>query len=260
MDAFFRGRFGVQLLCNHYVALDKGRKATGEVAMDCSIRDVVDDAVTEAKHLCEAHFSSSPAVVIDESTVDSATAAVIRPWLTFTLVELLKNAMSVSVQGSELLATDYYTDEDDINHPPIHINVEHEDGYMLIHIHDLGGGLPTGVLPSSLFSFAQTDKLWDRMDDQTTYAMTRSPLRGLGAGLFLSRLTMQHFGGTVGLQNRHDNSSKQVGCTATVRLNLDTSQPERLVAGECQAMRLEMDETMRDSFVGQHDTFGQRFL
>jgi pyruvate dehydrogenase kinase 2/3/4 len=243
MDAFFRGRYGVQLLCNHYVALNKGKEC-GEVQMDCDIRDVIDDAVTEAKHLCEAHFMTSPDVHISAPLLlagdltGTARATIIRPWLTFTLVELLKNAMAVSVEGSDT-PFDFDTDEDDITLPPIHIDVEQKDGYMLIHIHDQGGGLPKGIRPSSLFVFAQKEKLWDRMDDQTTYAMTRSPLRGLGAGLSLSRLTMQHFGGTVFLQNQVA-GELQTGCTATIRLNLDEEQPERLVASECKAMRLEM--------------------
>jgi hypothetical protein len=50
---------------------------------------------------------------------------------------------------------------------------------------------------------------------------------------------MQHFGGTVFLQNQVA-GELQTGCTATIRLNLDEEQPERLVASECKAMRLEM--------------------
>ena len=53
------------------------------------------------------------------------------------------------------------------------------------------------------FTFAQRTTVYDRMNEQQTYAQVRSPLQGLGTGLALSRWHMRHFGGDLTLENRH---------------------------------------------------------
>ena len=95
VDTFLRGRLGVQLLCDHYVSLHK-KKPRGGVSVDCLVADVIDDAVTEAKHICDAHFEKTPEVLLD--LPPDATLTLIRPWVHHALVELLKNAMAASFE------------------------------------------------------------------------------------------------------------------------------------------------------------------
>ena len=136
IDSFLRERLGVQLLCDHYVALDKG-KPNGGIAVDCNVYEVVDDAATEAKHVCDANCGVAPDVIIsygiegmdslplklcslvgDSLRVggyDDITLTIIRPWLHHALVEVLKNACSSSVQRAE--------DSGDGSNPPeVHVH------------------------------------------------------------------------------------------------------------------------------------------
>ena len=50
---FLRDRLGIQLLCDHYVALNKG-KPGGGISVSSDFNDVLIDAVLESKHVCDA--------------------------------------------------------------------------------------------------------------------------------------------------------------------------------------------------------------
>jgi hypothetical protein len=110
---------------------------------------------------------------------------------------------------------------------------------LLIHIHDQGGGISQqrrkqgkSIDVDSLFAFAQSRRKWDRLQDQQTYAMTRSPLQGLGVGLSMSRIMMRHLGGDLQLTDRldpvsvplHETVELEKGVTTTIawNQNLDT--------------------------------------
>ena len=70
------------------------------------------------------------------------------------------------------------------------------------------------------FASSSADSRWDRLDEQQSYAMVRSPLQSLGVGLPLSRMLLQHFGGDLLLSNRDDGENGFAsGCTATLVLN-----------------------------------------
>ena len=162
------------------------------------------------------------------------------------LVELLKNAMAVSMERMTndentcnlLPPTIYIAIDDHHQHP--------QDNYLSIDILDQGGGFKDPDLAKNtniLFDFVRTkDKLWDRLDDQQTYAMARSPMQGLGVGLCLSRLMMQHFGGTVELSSHPPLSAQhqalsevnpdelESGCVASIKLLKDLDHPEQLYA------------------------------
>eukprot|EP00521_Asterionellopsis_glacialis_P010290 CAMPEP_0195306956 /NCGR_PEP_ID=MMETSP0707-20130614/37467_1 /TAXON_ID=33640 /ORGANISM="Asterionellopsis glacialis, Strain CCMP134" /LENGTH=189 /DNA_ID=CAMNT_0040371189 /DNA_START=51 /DNA_END=620 /DNA_ORIENTATION=+ len=169
----------------------------------------------------------------------NCSLTLVRPWTHHALVELLKNAMASVVQKAA----------DDGSHYPSPIRVilrqndgddNDEQGRGKIHIDiiDQGVGLRAGSDSRKVaFGFAQSSSLkrWDRLDEQWTYAMVRSPLQSLGVGLPLSRMMMQHFGGNVQLlTNYHDNledsenmdgnthtSNGSKGCTASLTLLRD---------------------------------------
>ena len=90
--------------------------------------------------------------------------------------------------------------------------------HIQIQVTDQGGGTEEEIR----FTFCQTQKIWDRLEEQQTYAMTRSPLKGLGVGLSLANLYLRHFGGSLTLEN-----SPSVGMTATLKIPKDTSILER---------------------------------
>lgn len=243
---FLRGRLGVQLLLDHALA------PCGVVETDCDLRTVLEEAISEAHLLCEANYShlvtAAPEVVIVSQTIDRKDSfTIVKPWVHYVLVELLKNGMAVSMERMtndentcNLLPPKMYISIDDHHESP-------EENYLSIDIMDQGGGFSNPELAKStdvLFDFVRTkDKVWDRLDDQQTYSQTRSPMQGLGVGLCLSRLMMQHFGGTVELSShpplslQHQHALVQdgtdhldTGCIASIKLTKDLDAPEQLYA------------------------------
>jgi hypothetical protein len=234
IHAFLQGRLGVQLLCDHLIQLCKGRP-NGAIAMDCSIHEVLTDAITEATQLCEAHYLSSPPVFILESSLNDLTATLVKPWIHYALVELLKNSMAVTVEQAGGVYQQPLDEDDNPATHPLYITLEQtENNLLLIHIHDQGGGIcqqrrkqGKSIDVDSLFAFAQSRRKWDRLQDQQTYAMTRSPLQGLGVGLSLSRIMMRHLGGDLQLVDRldpvslslHETVELEKGVTTTIAWN-----------------------------------------
>mmetsp|Transcript_12754 Transcript_12754/g.18109 ORF Transcript_12754/g.18109 Transcript_12754/m.18109 type:complete len:447 (+) Transcript_12754:127-1467(+) len=243
VEIFLRQRLGIQLLCDHYVALHKGKQPYGGIAVNCPLNDVLQDAVTEAKHICDANLNIVPEVIMPASTADNGQDAkghhltLVRPWTHHALVELLKNAMASVVQKA--------IDDGSQRPSPIYIQLKKEeeedddDEKLHIDIVDQGVGLKDGDNSEQVaFGFAQSSSLkrWDRIDEQRTYAMVRSPLQSLGVGLPLSRMMMQHFGGNVqllanhhrnaGLDNSSGNKSRSNGCTARLTLLVDDEVEE----------------------------------
>jgi len=293
---FLRGRFGIQLLCEHYLSpypnaslVDNNNKVlggSGIVCVECALQTVLEDAISEARILCESHYShlntAAPEVVVVVDENSNLNFTIVRPWVHYVLVELLKNAMAKSMERMMEENAIEYLDNDDSDSsssnmgsnvlpPTIYISIHNEDDhehdhndtsdkskgptYLSIDVMDQGGGFANNpVLAKStdiLFEFVKTKKhMWDRLDEQQTYATVRSPMQGLGVGLCLSRLAMQHFGGTVELKQHPPLSLENqaalrmtmggsvvvgdlnAGCVASIKLVKDLDHPEHLFASD----------------------------
>ena len=241
IDDFLRERLGVQLLCDHYVALDKGKKYGG-IAVGCSLGDVVEDAVTEARHVCDANLGTMPDVQVEygydgsfplppslvrlvdpqvvECGYDSVDLTLIRPWLHHALVEILKNAMASSVQRAH--------DSGEMTTPSeVHVRIVDGLESVSVVIMDQGVGLSEDGMRRA-FRFAESSSLkrWDRIEEQTSYAMVRQPLGSLGVGLPLSRMMCRMFGGDVAISNRGEGGGFGSGCTAVIQLLRDDTYLE----------------------------------
>ena len=222
---FLNQRLGIQLLCEHFVEICKG-KPYGTIDYQRSVQEAVLDAVGEANILTQAYYDVIPEIGIHLATNEgnattttmnssiSPLATFVGPWLHYTLVELLKNAVTATVERHGATAP-----------PPIHIYIGSDELSTWIVVEDQGTGLApdansaSAATPSlELFRFAQTRQLWDRLDEQTTYAMVRSPLKGMGVGLSLSRRMMAYFGGALSLSN---SSAGTGGARALVTLPHD---------------------------------------
>ena len=213
-----RGRLGMQLLCDHGVQQLDRHKPQGAVTMDCSIVDCLEDAYTEAKFLCDAHWQVSPDM--DYRVDDDVLVTCVRPWILHAMVELFKNAMNATVCD--------WDKESSSLPPPIHVTIVNDGDFVQIDIQDQGRGLDDlneHDIETILFGLgvSSADKKWDRLDEQQSYAMVRSPLSSLGVGLPMSRMMMEHFGGTVTLRS----SPSIKGVVASIRLPRDTGILER---------------------------------
>jgi len=225
VEAFLHSRLLIQLLCDHYVSLNKG-KSTGAISLEADIVDVVDDAVTEAKHVCDANLGTAPEVHIrsDESikNQDFIPPPLIRSWLHHAIVEVTKNAMTSNIQRWS------YGQQSQCETPPcVYISVAKEmaggssnSGYLSMQIIDQGNGLRN---KEQAFGFARSSSQmrWDRLQEQQSYAAVRQPLGSLGVGLTLSRLMLRVFGGDLDLSNHGKGSEIDSGCTARLRINYD---------------------------------------
>jgi len=217
VESFLRSRLIIQLLCDHYVALSKG-KATGAVSIGADIVDVVDDAVTEAKHVCDANMGVAPEVVIQPTesiSGDFVPPPIIRSWLHHAIVEVSKNAMTSNIEqwnGQHDMTKDSLP-------PEVVVKILYENNTLAIRVIDNGTGL-NNEKSEKAFRFADStsQKRWNRLEEQQSYAAVRQPLGSLGVGLPLSRLMMRVFGGDLGLTNNGDSGQ---GCTATLKVSYD---------------------------------------
>jgi len=213
VDSFLSARLGIQLLCDHAVQLPK--KPTGGISVDCPLDEVISDAVTEAKHMVEAHLPVVPEIIVPEYY---PTLTVIRPWIHHALVELLKNSMAACVKRHRKTPRKL-----------IVVEIEESAIAVMIHIHDQGPGV-SNIPRAFAFACSGDPKRWDRLEEQQSYAMVRSPLSSLGVGLPLSRSMMRHFGGDLILNNRKEvGKLLDTGATASIILPKDDTVLERTV-------------------------------
>jgi hypothetical protein len=110
-ESFLYFRLLMQLLCNHYTFMH-GSKSTGAIYLDTNASGLIDDALTEAKHVCNANVGVAPEVVIrPDNDADKEghrggggsdsniflPPPIIRPWLHHLIVKVTKNAMILNV-------------------------------------------------------------------------------------------------------------------------------------------------------------------
>lgn len=213
-EKILHSRLLIQLICEHYVSLNKG-KPFGALSIDADILDIIDDATTEAKSVCDANLGIAPEVQIRQYRTEGqfVPPTIIRSWLHHAIVEVTKNAMMSTVekwdQQPSLLKESLPSN--------ILINVSRDTDYMSIRVTDNGLGLNVDRADKAFrFAASSTQKRWDRLDEQQSYAAVRQPLGSLGVGLSLSNLMMKCFGGDLSLTN---NENHQKGCTAELRVS-----------------------------------------
>jgi nitrogen fixation/metabolism regulation signal transduction histidine kinase len=107
----------------------------------------------------------------------------------------------------------------------IFITIKSTDGGdVLIEVRDRGVGC-SDIPKAFEFCSSSSNKRWDRLDEQQSYAMVQSPLQSLGVGLPLSRHMMEYFGSELDLRNNDDDDG---GCTASLLLKRDSNILEQL--------------------------------
>jgi len=208
-------------------------RVVGAINLESPVAAIVRSSMTEASQLCEATYLTSPPVAFvlawdalpftedvrdtTNAIYENVSATFVRSWLQYTLIELLKNAMVATVESNLEIAKkaleEEFSGNDSETLPSLYIDVYNDEKgeNVIIQIHDQGGGIKEDFDLESLFQFGQRDTVWDRMDEQQTYSQVRSPLRGLGVGLSLSRWHMRHFGGDLTLERR-ESETLRVRC------------------------------------------------
>ena len=93
IESFLHSRLMIQLLCNHYISLGRG-KSTGAISLWVDVEGFIDDAVTEERHVCEANLGIVPE---------------------FCIIALPPEKED---DGAMVVAVGRWDDDDDDSHPP----------------------------------------------------------------------------------------------------------------------------------------------
>ena len=216
IESYLHSRLLIQLLCEHYISLNKG-KPEGAISLDADLIDVIQDAIQDANQICDANLGICPDVIIqpieNEENADFVARPLIRSWSHHAIVELAKNAMKSNVEKWQQESS---TTRDQLP-PSVHIKVSRNADHLSIQVIDQGVGLNEERKQKAFqFASSSSQKRWDRLEAQQSYAAVREPLGSLGVGLPMSRMMLRVFGGDLDLVNRDEG-----GCTATMKILYD---------------------------------------
>lgn len=192
LDGFYMSRIGIRMLIGQHVAL-KNVDATqkdhiGLICTKMSPRDVVADAIEDARAICMRQYGDAPEVEVFGG--ENFTFAYVPGHLHQMLFELVKNSLRA--------VSDKYAESLD-NPPPIRVVIAEGAEDVTIKISDEGGGIRrSGLARIWTYLYTTADSPLLDMDGDT--AMVQGGpvvLAGYGYGLPLSRLYARYFGGDL---------------------------------------------------------------
>ncbi|KAL3797107.1 hypothetical protein HJC23_000445 [Cyclotella cryptica] len=229
IESFLHSRLLIQLLCEHYISLHKG-KPTGAISLDADLVDVVEDAVQDAKQVCDANLGVCPEVIIrpmeTHGSKDFIARPLIRSWSHHAIVELSKNAMKSNIERWEKVPSVVREQLP----PAVFVKVIRDTDHLAIQVVDQGVGLDEERTQKAFrFASSSSQSRWNRLEAQQSYCAVREPLGSLGVGLPISRMMLRAFGGDLFLVNRDsgvkisENEVLASGCTATMKILYDAS-------------------------------------
>lgn len=203
---FLGGRVGLGFLGQHLLQLVRGDQQ-GALELACQPAKVASQAAVHARALCRATKDQAPSIHVQET--NGAQDLLYAPSsLRYVLVEVLKNACQAVVDRHAISGS-----KDPL--PPVVCKVTGEVDQVVVTIQDQG----VGISPENM------DKVWEFGYTTATtdpYLQTQQAqvLSGYGAGLPLSKLFVQYFGGEMEM-------SSKVGQGTEVTIVLKTSMTQK---------------------------------
>lgn len=200
LDKFYMSRIGIRILIGQYIELRREPQLEGYVGLinlETSPADIFQQAMEDARYMCERAHGDAPDVVIQGRT--DLAFSYIPSHLYYCMFELLKNSLRATcehhgVSGSMPIVKVVIADGEN-----------NED--VVIKISDEGGGIRRSHMPriwSYLFTTAEPaftggsgTELFSSGGDHGT----DSPLAGLGYGLPISRSYARYFGGDLNVMS-----------------------------------------------------------
>lgn len=135
LDGFYMSRIGIRMLIGQHVALHDPTPQKDHIGLICttmSPRDVVSDAIEDARSICMRQYGDAPEVEVFGG--ENFTFAYVPGHLHQMLFELVKNSLRA--------VSDKYAESLD-NPPPIRVVIAEGAEDVTIKISDEGGGDPT---------------------------------------------------------------------------------------------------------------------
>ncbi len=196
LDDFYKSRIGIRILIGQYLALrgnrgpDSDPTMIGLISQKCSVKDIAEKAIRDARYMCDRVHGDSPEVHILGRT--DQTFPYIPSHLEYMLLELLKNSLRATVETHGV---------DNMPRIKVVIADSEDNEDCVIKISDEGGGIPRSNISkvwSYLFTTADPAILESILaEDSGPDFATSSPLAGLGYGIPISRAYARYFGGDL---------------------------------------------------------------
>ncbi|CEG69781.1 Putative Pyruvate dehydrogenase kinase [Rhizopus microsporus] len=193
LDRFYMSRIGIRMLIGQHVALYRGPSRKNYVGVICTktnIREVAQDAIDNAKFICEDHYGLFKAPEVHMFCPGDIEFMYVPSHLNHMLFELLKNSLRAVV---ERYGPDY---EDE--YPPIKLVIAHGKEDITIKISDEGGGIPRSGIPL-VWTYMYTTAQAQELEPGFNQSDFKAPMAGFGYGLPISRLYARYFGGDLKL-------------------------------------------------------------
>ena len=189
LDGFYMSRIGIRMLIGQHVALHAPPRDgyIGLIATQLSPRAVAEDAIADARAICQRQYGDAPAVEIFGDP--KFTFAYVPGHLHQMLFELVKNSLRAVHDRWESRAG---------VPPAIRLVVAEGAEDITVKLSDEGGGISRSGLPriwTYLYSTAKSP-LPD-LDIDAEIQEAPPVLAGYGYGLPLSRLYARYFGGDL---------------------------------------------------------------
>ncbi|KAK9845210.1 hypothetical protein WJX81_000109 [Elliptochloris bilobata] len=190
LDGFYLSRIGIRILIGQHIALHEPQKENhiGMICTKCSPLQVAQDAIFDARSICQREYASAPEVTVYGDP--NFTFAYVPSHLHHMTFELVKNSLRA--------VNDRYEDAED-EPPPVRVVVAEGAEDVCIKVSDEGGGIPRSGLSriwTYLYSTAHSP-LEEMARDGGDGSDGPAVLAGYGYGLPISRLYARYFGGDL---------------------------------------------------------------
>ncbi|KAI9316809.1 hypothetical protein BX666DRAFT_1858750 [Dichotomocladium elegans] len=186
LDRFYMSRMGIRMLIGQHSELYRGpvrKDYVGVVCTRTNIREIVQDAVANARAICEDHYHLFKAPEVQVCCPGDIEFMYVPSHLMHMVFELLKNSLRAVV---ERYGKDY---EDE--YPPVRVAIAHGREDITIKISDEGGGIPRSGIPlvwTYMYTTAERQEVGPDRDNSDF----KAPMAGFGYGLPLARLVRIH--------------------------------------------------------------------
>ncbi|KAI7862482.1 mitochondrial branched-chain alpha-ketoacid dehydrogenase kinase-domain-containing protein [Spinellus fusiger] len=218
LDRFYMSRIGIRILIGQHSTLYRGpclQDYVGVICTKTSIRDIAQDAIDNARFICEEHYGLFKAPEVQMFSPGDIEFMYVPSHLNHMIFEILKNSLRAVV---ERFGIDY---EDE--YPPIKLVIAHGKEDITIKISDEGGGIPRSAL-LHVWAYMYTTAQRQQLEPEFNKSDFKAPMAGFGYGLPISRLYARYFGGDLKLI-----SMEGYGTDAYLHLNRLSNSDEPLI-------------------------------
>ncbi|CRJ84639.1 hypothetical protein BN1708_009122 [Verticillium longisporum] len=195
LDRFYMSRIGIRMLIGQHIALTdqshhRDPTYVGIICTKCNIQDLAQEAIENARFVCEDHYGLFEAPKIQLVCNPNINFMYVPGHLSHMLFETLKNSLRAVVETHG---------QDKQEFPVTKVIVAEGKEDITIKITDEGGGIPRSAIPLVWTYMYTTVDSTPNLDPDFDKNDFKAPMAGFGYGLPISRLYARYFGGDLKL-------------------------------------------------------------